>query len=259
MDYQAGLRARDRLFTEVGFFFNNTRRGVGTCEVCTSPALGAICRQCRTSREAFGTRLADLVVPLTYIKGKKRPRHQSEHHMYAYKAAQPAPKCRRDLLLMVFAATALHGRCIARSMGSHWDAVTFVPSTTRPGRDHPVAQLAAQVMSRRQKVRRPVVRPGPGASMIDRAPRADGFIVSSDRPGNVKGCHVLVVEDTWVTGAKAQSVAVALKDAGASIVTVLAVGRWLRYDWHDHKTFIEQLHQPYDALICPVTGGPCPD
>jgi len=144
MHYEAGLRARDRLLTEVGVFFNNTHRGAGICDVCTGPATGALCHQCRTSRETFGTRLADLVVPLTYIKGKMRPRHQSEHHMYAYKAARPAPKCRRDLLLMVFAATTLHARCIARSVGSDWDAVTFVPSVNRPGRDHPVAQLAAQ-------------------------------------------------------------------------------------------------------------------
>jgi hypothetical protein len=51
----------------------------------------------------------------------------------------------------------------------------------------------------------------------------------------------------------------ALKDAGASNVIVLALGRWLRYDWNDHKTFIEDLHDPYDALVCPVTGDRCPD
>jgi hypothetical protein len=83
--------------------------------------------------------------------------------------------------------------------------------------------------------------------------------VSSGHHDQARRRHVLVVEDTWVSGAKAQSVALTLKDAGASNVTVLAIGRWLRYDWNDHKTFIEELHEPYDAQVCPVTGGRCPD
>jgi phosphoribosylpyrophosphate synthetase len=95
--------------------------------------------------------------------------------------------------------------------------------------------------------------------MIDRTPREDGFVVSPGHHGHVKRRNVLVVEDTWVSGAKAQSVAMALKDAGASNVIVLALGRWLRYDWNDHKTFIEELHEPYDALVCPVTDDRCPD
>ncbi|HYQ68602.1 hypothetical protein [Actinophytocola sp.] len=70
--------------------------------------------------------------------------------------------------------------------------------------------------------------------------------------------HVLVVEDTWVSGDKAQSAALALKAAGATRVTVLCVTRWLRYDWEDHRALIETLDEPYDAARCPVTGSDCP-
>jgi len=69
---------------------------------------------------------------------------------------------------------------------------------------------------------------------------------------------VLVVEDTWVSGATAQSAAITLKDAGATAVTVLAVARWLRNDWPDHRMVIDGLTEPYDALVCPVTGAACP-
>lgn len=255
MTGDAGRRARDRLLSEVGAFFCNTRRSAETCVVCTGPAAGLLCPQCRVHREMFGDRLADLVVPLTYVQGRTHPRHQSEHHVFSYKANRPAPKCMRDLLLMVFAATTLHGGCIARSVGSHWDAVTFVPSLGRPGRDHPVAQLANQVISQFSKIGRPTVRPGPGALEVGRTPRADAFVIA-DGDG-VAGRHVLVVEDTWVSGAKAQSVAVALKDVGAGAVSVLAVARWLRYDWPDHRALIEDLRQPYDAFVCPVAGGLC--
>lgn len=73
------------------------------------------------------------------------------------------------------------------------------------------------------------------------------------------GQHVLVVEDTWVSGDKAQSATLALKAAGAMRVTILCVTRWLRYDWLDHRELIETLTEPYDAARCPVTGSFCPD
>lgn len=69
---------------------------------------------------------------------------------------------------------------------------------------------------------------------------------------------MLVVDDTWVSGGKAQSAALALKAAGATAVTVLCVARWLRYDWPDHKRLIESLQETYNARMCPVTGGTCP-
>ena len=260
MNSDTGGWARERLLAEVGGIFSNTQRSSVTCAVCTGPSGAPLCPQCRAHRETFGDRLADLVLPLAYVRGRMRPAHQSEHHMYGYKGIPPAPKCRRDLLLMVFAATSLHGDCIAKAVGSRWDAVTFVPSVNRPGRrDHPIAQLADQVISRQRPVWRPTVIPGPGASQVDRTPRADGFAVAASDREPLAGRHVLVVEDTWVSGAKAQSVAVALKDASASVVTVLAIGRWLRYDWKDHKAFIDSLCQPYDALVCPLTGVRCPN
>ncbi len=66
-----------------------------------------------------------------------------------------------------------------------------------------------------------------------------------------------MVDDTWVSGDKSQSAALALKQAGASEVTILCVARWLRHDWPDHRKLIESLSRPYDPHQCPLTGGPC--
>lgn len=49
------------------------------------------------------------------------------------------------------------------------------------------------------------------------------FYVDSDQ---VSG-HVVIVEDSWVTGANAQSAAIALHQAGADYVTILSVARLL--------------------------------
>jgi phosphoribosylpyrophosphate synthetase len=74
----------------------------------------------------------------------------------------------------------------------------------------------------------------------------------------IAGRHVLVVDDTWVSGGKAQSAALALKLAGAARVTIVCIGRLLSYRWDEHRLLIDSLSEPYDAMRCPVTGSVCP-
>jgi hypothetical protein len=102
-----------------------------------------------------------------------------------------------------------------------------------------------------------IVGPGLGETP-SRAPRPDRFVIPATYRPFITGRHVLVVDDTWVSGAKSQSAALALKDAGAARVTVLCVTRWLRHDWPDHRQLIDTLDEPYDAMCCPVTGDRCP-
>ena len=256
-EYVAALTTR--LYSEVGAFFCNTRRGTPhICAVCTGPATSPACPQCRNAHEAYGSDLADLVVPLAYVKGRMIPRHQSEHHVYSYKRQPPAPKCVQDLHLMMAAGTWLHGQCIARVVG-WWQVVTFVPSANRSGPDHPVARVARQVHSVYPNTARILLGIGPGyAAEPHRFPRRDRYIVPPEYVSTITGRHVLVIDDTWVSGDKAQSTALALKTAGAARVTIFCVARWLRYDWPDHSQLIDNLREPYNAMRCPVTGDACP-
>ena len=73
----------------------------------------------------------------------------------------------------------------------------------------------------------------------------------------VEGRHVLLLDDTWTTGSKLQSAAVALRQAGAAAVTGLCVARWCRWDWPDHAALLDDLDVPYDPLLCPATDGTC--
>lgn len=218
-----------------------------------------MCDQCTSQRATYGTGLADLVVPLAYVKGWMIPPHQSEHHVRRYKhLTQPSHKCLQDLKLMMLAGTWLHGECIARTAG-WWQVVTFVPSASRPGPEHPVAELARQVAPFKLNAHRILLGIGPGfAAEPDRWPRPDRFVVPPKFAPVVAGQHVLVVDDTWVSGGKAQSAALALKAAGASAVTIICIGRWLSFRWAEHRPLIENLTEPYDAVQCPVTGGACP-
>lgn len=251
------VRLINRLYADVGGFFCNSRRDrPDTCHVCTGPTITPpLCGPCREARNEHGRSLADLVVPVAYAKGRMPSMHQSAHHVREYKAPSPAPRCAQDLQLMAGAATYLHGPCIGAAVGP-WRAVTFVPSATRP--DHPLASIASRVHSVYPACAKVGLAIGPGFDAPpSRVPRPDRFTVPDTFRSLVVGQHVLVAEDTWVSGDKAQSAALALKAAGATCVTVLCVTRWLRYDWPDHRQLIESLVEPYNAARCPVTGTPC--
>lgn len=55
-------------------------------------------------------------------------------------------------------------------------------------------------------------------------------------PGHVDGAAVLLLDDTWTSGASASSAAAALKAAGAAHVTVLTLGRQLNPNHHFGST-----------------------
>lgn len=255
---QTRQQVRDNLHREVGGFFTNTRRGSDTCAVCTGPAAADLCSQCDTHRSRYGDQLAGQVITLAYAKGDMTPRHQSAHHMYRYKnSINPSAECLRDLKLMVLGATYLHGECMARAYG-WWDTVTFVSSADRPGIQHPVRELAEQVIPLEDRAKM-LLGIGPQISDRVRFPLPERFTVSDRQRPNVEGRHVLVVDDTWVSGSKSQSAALTLRAAGARAVTILCVARWLSWTYQpDHERLIRASTAPYDALVCPVTGGACP-
>lgn len=102
-----------------------------------------------------------------------------------------------------------------------WDAVIVVPST-RPSRrsgPHPLELLLARTFLAPQ-VWSGVLRAGTCAADHRRA-ADDAFVVT----GDVDGAHLLLVDDTWTTGARAQSAASALGSAGASVEGIVVVGR----------------------------------
>jgi hypothetical protein len=129
------------------------------------------------------------------------------------------------MVSMIGAATLLHGKCLSARFGP-WSVVTFVPSAKLPGPAHPTAALARQVVGHNDPhANRMTLDIGPGINAGGRSVRADRFTVPDDYLSRIRGRHVLVIDDTWISGSKVQSAAVTLKNAGASDVTALCVGR----------------------------------
>jgi hypothetical protein len=250
-------KLRQLLHERVGGFFINTRHLPGrTCSVCAGPAAGLLCRSCRAARRQFGAQLADRVLTLAYVQARAHPRHQSEHTMWTYKQRPPVTKSVKDLSLMVLAATALHGDCIARAAGRPWSAVTFVPSTRQAIDRHPLAELARQVRPVRPD-HRFLLDLGPSAHDNTRTVLPDRFTVPDRYRPLVEGAHVLILDDTWVSGSSVQSATLAVRAAGADQITVLCIGRWCPTDRPECRALLAGSAASYDPTVCPLGENAC--
>ncbi len=144
----------------------------------------------------------------------------------------PVPEARARytpiVLALVDAFFAAHADCLARD--APVDLVLAVPSTTRPS-GAPLAAVAGlgDVVHGRLGARlaADLLCRGPG-SLGHMRPRRDGFVVPPARRSAVRGRHVLVLEDTYVSGARAQSATAALRLARAASVQIVTAGRVLR-------------------------------
>jgi hypothetical protein len=59
------------------------------------------------------------------------------------------------------------------------------------------------------------------------------------------GQAVLLVDDTWTTGASAQSAAAALRRAGAGPVAAVVVGRHVNRSWGENDGRLRALESPF--------------
>ena len=229
----------------------NSRTGPGFCSVCRAPVEERYIR-CFACEELSrsGQPLADQVVPLAY--GGHNP--QSKHLLRRYKcealaASEGVKDLQATVLVLLYLGMDVHRECLTRTWGP-WEAMTCVPST-RTGRTGVLREIT-EILSVAADVPSLDVSFDSPSAVGDRSFRPEGYDVAL---GSVpKGGHVLVLDDTWASGNRAQSVATMLKMRGAGTVTVLAAGRWLEPSWPPTRAFLDVSagSPPYDPLICPV-------
>jgi predicted amidophosphoribosyltransferase len=194
--------------------------GPGVCPVCHSgpPPGYQLCHSCAltTSQVSRPTRH---IVPVSLYQA---PGQLWQVLRYYKDGPRPA----RGLLTVQIAATlgrftGCHLPCLAGLLGGGPDLVTTVPSTRsglRPGA-HPL-ETAVTAVTGLARLHRPLLLPGPAATGHNQADD-DTFRAA----GRLAGERVLLIDDTFTTGARLQSAASALQLAGASAVAALTVGR----------------------------------
>jgi len=236
--------------TAANYLWNTIREPGLTCPVCSAP-IGAgyqLCVPC--SRHAVSPHArADRVASLIYAV---KPDTQAYKLVRNYKADAPGPSLLDTMSALLAIGLLGHGECDAKLAGISNTGWAVVPSTQNRLRVQPLRTLLLDL-----------AKPGyeisltPTAAVSEpRSLRPENFAVTA---GQRVPDHVLVIDDSWVSGGHAQSVASALKCSGVADVSIFTVARVLDPQWSPTAVFIkERLRGVFDPCICPWTGGDCP-
>jgi hypothetical protein len=159
--------------------------------------------------------LADVVAPVARApKGGEFARD-----LWVYKSASPdAAGAGRALLVSLLVYLHDHGPSVwlRGGMSGPTHACVVPSGRGRPG-PHPLYRL----VNGRLALPWVSLSAGPGGDPCARLLDPDRFAARS----SLAGAAVLLLDDTWTTGATAQSAALALKRAGARRVAVVVLGR----------------------------------
>lgn len=203
----------------------------------------AYCYPCQEHQTASDGLLADVVVPISYS-----PRTwQHHHHLRSYKATPPSRQARWNLLALLLLFYRDHLDCVARRIDGAPTHTVVVPSTSgRPGR-HALQDLIGD----RLGLPWLSAQPHPGYGSEERRFHADWFTV---RPIDCsRPVRPLILDDTWTTGSRAQSLAHALKRAGADSVAVVVLGRHIRPEHQASRPLLSAIAEPiFDPSRCAV-------
>jgi hypothetical protein len=212
------------------------------CDVCRGPVRPgfARCYQCGRHDLLGPGLLADAVVPISYaIKGTP-----FAEHLWRYKAWPAAASARASLLALLLAFLTDHGPCVWRyaDMPPPGRLAVVPTGAGRPG-PHPLLGLVSPYL--RLSACPLAIRPGRQGRDLD----LDRF-----QAGQVPaGASVLLLDDTWVSGASAQSATAALKQAGARHVAVVVLGRHVNPDDPAVAPLLAALAPArYDPSTCAV-------
>jgi predicted amidophosphoribosyltransferase len=180
---------------------------------------------------------ADAVLPISYSI------HMGQLHaaLRGYKEGwRSARRLKVELAAVLWRFLARHETCLARRAGvDRFDVVTTVPSGNRE-RDatHPLPDIVGRIIRpTADRYERMLWRSE--VDVADRAVDVRRYVATRAFAGE----NVLLVDDTWTTGASVQSAALALKAAGAGSVGVVVIGRHIREDYEDNASRLAALPQ----------------
>jgi len=222
-------------------FMLGPRRGPDVCTRCFNFTRGyELCYAC-----AHGQQRLDAMVPISYSVA----REQLHHALARYKrlTGEVSRRLAIELAAVLWRFLADHERCLAAAAGVEaLELVTTVPSGDRDrDQHHPLRRVVGEVIGvTRARHERLLKRSSAQVPTREFDERRFQAIRRLD------GEPVLLIDDTWTTGASAQSAAAALKSAGAGRVVAVVIGRHLNREWHENDRRLRGITQPFDWSRC---------
>lgn len=239
-----------------GYLRNTFHEPLVTCGICATPVDGRFefCYPC-DSHIKSGMLVADHVGTVVYaVESGAGYLDQTYLAMFGYKSSRPQQAHIEVVRSLLALAVIGHTDCVLKLAQTprtfRW---TTVPSTRNHTREHPLHSMAAEMFAPGYEIR---VRTRPGFVKTRDLSPADYEVLDPI----ALGTHALVIDDSWVSGGSAQSTAIAVREAGASSVSILALARILRPGFPTTAQFLRQgrLARDFDYTVCPWTGGACP-
>jgi predicted amidophosphoribosyltransferase len=219
----------------------------GICDLCHG-APGVGWERCWSCAHAVGqvSRPIELVLPisLTELLG------QLHHVLRSYKrddypeAVRVAFRVQLGALLARFLAA--HGDCIRQAAGEEWDIITIVPSSKGRAGVHPLESVV-QVFRSLSDLYQPLLASGPDPADHNQA-SDEAYVITTD----VRGLRVLLIDDTFTSGARLQSAASTLQLAGALVVAAVPIGRVINagFSAESAAALAKAKERPFDFGVC---------
>jgi predicted amidophosphoribosyltransferase len=222
-------------------FMLTPQAGRGVCQRCFNLTDGYDCCYACTQHPS----VLDVVVPISYSVA-----HEQLHHaLFGYKRpiGEVARRLAVQLAAVLWQFLDIHEPCVAGAAGiDAFPLVTSVPSGDGERDErHPLRWIVSELVGpTRERYERLLHRSSQEvpAHVFSR----EKFVAHRALTGEA----VLLIDDTWTTGANLQSAARALKDAGAGPLAGVVIGRHLNRDWHENDRRLGALRRPFDWRQC---------
>ncbi len=214
------------------------------CATCTTPIANAYtrCYACSQQPDHLAA-----VLPVAYSVGGEQY-HLALRH---YKDGR-TPALRNRLTVQLAAVLwrflLRHEAHLAEAAGvERFDRVITVPSHApqrdedRPGLRRLVGELCGPTRDRYERLLRAT-----GSGTSQRRIERDRYAAV----GRLGSDAIMLIDDTWTTGSRAQSAALALADAGAGAVALVVLGRHVNREFADNDRRLRTLPRPFEWDRC---------
>lgn len=200
------------------------------CPVCAGPkGTGfALCKACGDEKkQALALRPGGIPLADTIRFGHYAYKGEQMYRVvqgYKNTGDPAANEYRKDIKYIAAEALAVHYPCIAKLTGNPPTAWATIPSTKSSrnyGKPHILTNLVSPFMDR-IGIRQLHLQANTEKKHNDINPQAFS-LVSEGRQPDLR--HVLLIEDSWASGATAQSAAAMLRLQGAAHITVYCMAR----------------------------------